>query len=126
MRIHQKCLKAVNPKLNHKQVYGNRTLQILKFVNEHDNWKLSDIREAIWPGLFDRTYKNITYIEVNVKYMNPERLIALAKHTVSGYGSDIFAKCVRRGWLVYDTQYRWHITELGVSKLIERELLTNA
>jgi len=111
--------------LNHKQVHGNRTLQILRFVNDHDNWKLSDIREAIWPGLFNSICKSITYFEVNVKYMYPEQFIASEKRTMSGYGSSIFARCVRQGWLVYDTQYRWHITELGVSKLIEHELLTN-
>lgn len=126
MGIHAKCRKAISKYATSvKALPGPRMLQVLKFVNEHDNYKLSDIRESVWPGLFDRAYRNITWFESNVKYMNPERLIALAKHQVAGYSSCLFAKLVKRGWLVYDTSYRWHITELGVSKIIEHELLTN-
>ena len=94
----------------------------MKFVNSHDNYKLKDIREAIWPGLLDRCYKSLEYYGNMFHIANPARIDALAKHMASGYGSSIIAKMVKRGYLVYDTQYRWHITEYGVSKIISYEL----
>lgn len=125
MTIHQKCLKSSKYASFNDKLPSKRELQILKFVNSHDNYKLKDIREAIWPGLLDRCYKSLDYYNKlygNMFIANPARIDALAKHMVSGYGSGIIAKMVKRGYLVYDTQYRWHITEYGVSKIISHEL----
>lgn len=122
MDIHPKCKKAgCSPTLNKK--LGPVARRVLEFVNTHDNWKLADIRNALWPSLLDRCYKSITYYEWNMKCLNPCRIDALAKHMASGYNSCMFAKLVRRGWLVYDTSYRWHLTEMGAAKLVENDLM---
>ena len=121
MEIHSRCRKASSsPTLN--RPLGPMAKKVLLFVNTHDNYKLADIREAVWPGLLDRCYKSVSWFESNVKHLNPCRIDALAKHMASGYNSCLFAKLVKRGWLAYDTSYRWHITELGAARLVMDDL----
>ena len=122
MDIHPRCKKAgCSPTLSKK--LGPVARRVLEFVNIHDNWKLADIRNALWPSLLDRCYKSVTHFESNVRFLNPCRIDALAKHMASGYNSCMFAKLVQRGWLVYDTSYRWHLTEMGAAKLVENDLM---
>ena len=121
MDIHPRCkLAGSSPTL--KPRLGPVARRVLEFVNTHDNWKLADIRNAVWPGLLDRCRKSITYFEWEAKHLNTCQIDALAKHMASGYNSCMFAKLVRRGWLAYDTSYRWHLTDLGALKLVESDL----
>ena len=124
MKIHKKCLKSSKYATWNTKLPSRRELQILKFMNTHDNYKLADIREAIWPGLLDRCYKSVLQYEAYHMQL-PTRIDALAKHMASGYGSSIIAKMVKRGWLMYDTDYRWHITEYGAAKLVTNDLAAN-
>lgn len=121
MDIHPRCKKASKHHAINKPL-GPRMRQVLEFVDTHDGYKLSDIRKALWPWLLDHCYRSVEQLESNHHFINPCRIDALANHMMNGYNSGMFAKLVQRGWLAYDTNYRWHLTDLGAAKLVENDL----